>query len=202
MLTIMPQNCFCPPGTRPCSMCKMRHNTALELAAWLTNDRRNAWDVYAMSKLENQEMKIEVREQHARDWQWKREYDKLKHQREEHARQLRQQQLLWKQKKETEQRMLEQQQQERLEEERKQKLQEQAKREQLLDNEHRKQLQFQREFAFTVQEHRLLWKLNNNAANQEHPQPDRAPRSQRSLCPPRPLRPLRPPPATGTMPVL
>jgi hypothetical protein len=94
----------------------MRHNTALELAAWLTNDRRNAWDVYAMSKLENQEMKIEVREQHARDWQWKREYDKLKHQREEHARQLRQQQLLWKQKKETEQRMLEQQQQERLEE--------------------------------------------------------------------------------------
>jgi hypothetical protein len=179
----------------------MQRTTEIELAALLAHDSKYAWDVSMMSKTENEEMRSQIRLLHASDRTWKRKYDKLlqkKLQQEQRERQLRLQQLLLQQEKETKQRQLEQQEQKRLEEQRK--LQVQAKREHLLHEEHLKQLEFQREFASTVQDYRLLWKLQN--VDKQHPPPDRALRFPRPPGPSRPMRSLRPPPATGTMPVL
>jgi hypothetical protein len=197
----MPQNCFCPQGIPLCSSCHMKHTTEIKLAAFLAHDSKYAVDVSIMSNTENKEMRSQIRLLHASDLTWKREYDKLlqkKLQQEQRQRQLRLQQSLLEQKMQTEQRQLKQQQQERLQEE--SKLQEHTKRELLLDYEHRKQLEFQRQFASTVQDLRLLWKLQN--ANEQPRQPDPAQRFQGPTALSRPLRSLRPPPVTGTMPIL
>jgi hypothetical protein len=201
----MPQNCFCPKGIALCSSCHMKRTTEIELAAFLADDSKYAWDVSIMSEPENEEMKSQIRWLHASDWTWKREYDKLLLKQREHQqlqRQFRLQQLLLRQQKETEQRQLEQQEQQeqqRLEDKRKQ--QERTKREILLQKEHYAELEFRRQLASTVQDLRLLWKLNANADEQPR-QPHVAQRLQRPPGPSCPLRFLRPAPATGTMPVL
>ena len=174
----------------------MQRRTEIEIALFLSNDSKE-WDVSIMSRTEHQEMKSQISS--LLDWTWKRQYDKLltkKLEHEQRQRQLRLQQLLLQQQKQTKQRQLQQQEQERLEDERKQ--QEQTKRQILLMEEHSKEWEFRRQLASTVQDLKLLWKLQND--NEQRPQPDQAPLFRRP--PGRPLRFLRPPPSTGTMPVL
>jgi len=158
-----------------------------------------------MSRAEKEEMRLDLHSYHARNWRWQREKrDFLEKQRREKE---------WAQRLSMEKSLQEEQElknqqanrelwarREAFDLQQQKKLQQQ-KQEQLLDEDFRKQLEFQRAQRELVENMSLLWILEKKKpaqAQKPHP-PKHNPHAPPA---PRPLRTVRPQPAKGTMPVL